>query len=91
MPEDFVKFGLIPELIGRIPVVVSLNGLDEDALVRILKEPKNSLLKQYTKLFEMDGVKLTIEEDALREMAHARLDYVERNGAGHHCHKEGQD
>jgi len=70
MPEDFVKFGLIPELIGRIPVVVSLNGLDEDALVRILKEPKNSLLKQYTKLFEMDGVKLTIEEDALREMAH---------------------
>ena len=70
MPEDFVKFGLIPELIGRIPIVVSLDELDEEALVRILKEPKNSLVKQYTKLFEMDGVKLTVEETALREIAH---------------------
>ena len=69
MPEDFVKFGLIPELIGRIPVVVALEELDEDALVRILTEPKNSILKQYTKLFEMDDVKLTVDEDALREMA----------------------
>ncbi len=69
MPEDFVKYGLIPELIGRIPVVVSLDGLDEEALIRILKEPKNSLLRQYTKLFEMDGVKFRIEEDALREIA----------------------
>ena len=70
MPEDFVKFGLIPELIGRIPIVVSLDELDEEALVRILKEPKNSLVKQYTKLFGMDGVKLTVEETALREIAH---------------------
>ena len=79
MPEDFVKFGLIPELIGRIPVVVSLNGLDEDALIRILREPKNSLLKQYTKLFEMDGVNLDIKEDALREMAHEAV--VRKTGA----------
>ena len=74
MPQDFVKFGLIPELIGRIPVVVSLDGLDEDALVRILKEPKNSLVKQYTKLFEMDGVRLTIKDDALREIAHESVE-----------------
>ena len=70
MPEDFVKFGLIPELIGRIPIVTSLNELDEDALVRILTEPKNSLVKQYTRLFELDGVKLVIGEEALREIAH---------------------
>ena len=74
MPQDFVKFGLIPELIGRIPVVVSLDGLDEEALIRILKEPKNSLVKQYTKLFEMDGVQLTIDDDALREIAHESLE-----------------
>ncbi|MBQ0059566.1 MAG: ATP-dependent Clp protease ATP-binding subunit ClpX [Lachnospiraceae bacterium] len=70
MPEDFVKFGLIPELIGRIPVVVALDALDEEALIRILKEPKNSLLRQYQALFDMDGVKLTFEEDALKEIAH---------------------
>ncbi len=74
MPQDFVKFGLIPELIGRIPVVVSLNELDEEALVRILKEPKNSLVRQYTKLFEMDGVELTIEEEALRRIARESLE-----------------
>lgn len=79
MPEDFVKFGLIPELIGRIPVVVSLDGLDEDALVRILKEPKNSQIKQYTALFEMDGVKLTVEEDAMREIAHEAV--IRKTGA----------
>ena len=73
MPEDFVRFGLIPELIGRIPVVVSLDALDEEALVRILKEPKNSLVKQYTKLFEMDGVKLKIEDEALTEIARESL------------------
>ena len=73
MPEDFVKYGLIPELIGRIPVTVSLDGLDEDALIRILKEPKNSLLKQYTKLFEMDGVNLRFEDDAIREVAHEAI------------------
>ena len=69
MPEDFVKFGLIPELIGRIPIVVSLEELDEDALVRILTEPKNSIIKQYSKLFAMDDVKLTVEKGALRAMA----------------------
>ena len=79
MPQDFVKFGLIPELIGRIPVVLALDELDEDALVRILKEPKNSLVKQYQKLFEMDGVKLTIEEDALKEVA--RLSVERKTGA----------
>ena len=73
MPEDFVKFGLIPELIGRIPVVVSLEELDEDALVRILTEPKNSIIKQYTKLFEMDGVALKVDEKALRAMAKEAL------------------
>ncbi len=69
MPQDFVKYGLIPELIGRIPVVVSLDSLDEDALIRILKEPKNSLVKQYQALFAMDNVTLTFQEDALREIA----------------------
>ncbi len=69
MPEDFVRFGLIPELIGRVPVVTSLDELDEAALIRILKEPKNSLVRQYTALFEMDGVKLTFEEEALQKIA----------------------
>ena len=69
MPEDFIKFGLIPEFIGRVPVVVSLDALDEAALVRILKEPKNSLVRQYQKLLELDGVELVFEEDALTEMA----------------------
>ena len=73
LPEDFVKFGLIPELIGRIPVVVSLNELDEDALVRIMCEPKNSLVKQYKKLFAMDGVELTVTEGALRKIAKATI------------------
>ena len=79
MPSDFVKFGLIPELIGRIPVVTSLDELDEEALVRILTEPKNSLVKQYTALFEMDGVKLTVDDDALREIAHQTV--VRKTGA----------
>ena len=69
MPQDFIKFGLIPEFIGRVPVVVSLDALDEQALVRILKEPKNSLVKQYKALMEMDGVKLEFNEDALSEVA----------------------
>ena len=67
--HDIVKFGLIPELVGRIPVIVPLEDLDADALVRILAEPKNSLTKQYTKLFEMDDVKLTFKEGALRAVA----------------------
>ena len=73
-PHDIVKFGLIPELTGRLPVIVSLNDLDQDALVRIISEPKNSLVKQYMKLFDMDGVKLTFEDDALREVASQALE-----------------
>lgn len=69
IPQDLVKFGLIPELVGRLPVITALNGLDEDSLVRILREPKDSLVKQYTKLFDMDGVDLVFEDDALREVA----------------------
>ena len=68
-PHDIVKFGLIPELVGRVPVIVTLNDLDEQALVRILKEPKSSIIKQYLKLFEMDGVELTFTDDALTEIA----------------------
>ena len=69
IPQDLHKFGLIPELIGRMPVVVPLSNLDEDALVSILKEPKNSLIKQYNYLFELDDVVLEFEEDALRSIA----------------------
>jgi ATP-dependent Clp protease ATP-binding subunit ClpX len=65
MPQDFVKFGLIPEFIGRVPVTVSLDMLDREALIRILKEPKNALTKQYEKLFELDGVTLEFEQEAL--------------------------
>ena len=65
LPQDFVKFGLIPEFIGRVPVTVSLDMLDKDALLRILKEPKNALTKQYKKLFELDGVALDFDDDAL--------------------------
>lgn len=69
MPQDLVKFGLIPEFIGRVPVTVALDILDEEALVRILKEPKNALTRQYQRLFELDGVELEFEDDALREIA----------------------
>ncbi|WP_099047352.1 ATP-dependent Clp protease ATP-binding subunit ClpX [Pseudobutyrivibrio ruminis] len=69
LPQDFIKFGLIPEFIGRVPINVSLNELTEDDMVRILKEPKNSLTKQYQALFKMDGVKLEFEDEALREIA----------------------
>lgn len=75
MPQDLVKFGLIPEFIGRVPVHVTLDMLDEDALVSILKEPKNALTKQYRKLFELDGVELEFEEDALRAIAKRALEY----------------
>jgi len=68
-PDDLVKFGLIPELIGRLPVISTLSELTEDDLVRILKEPKNALVKQYMKLFELEGVELEFEEPALREIA----------------------
>ena len=69
LPEDLLKDGLIPEFIGRLPVVVTLSALEEDALVRILTEPKNALVKQYQKLFALDGVKLQFDDDALREIA----------------------
>ena len=69
LPQDLVKFGLIPEFIGRVPVVTTLNELDRDALIRILKEPKNALIKQYRKLFSYDGVKLYFEDDALDAIA----------------------
>lgn len=68
-PQDLTKFGLIPEFVGRLPIVVSLNPLDENALVKILTEPKNAIIKQYQKLVGMDGVKLTVEMDAVREIA----------------------
>jgi ATP-dependent Clp protease ATP-binding subunit ClpX len=68
-PEDLLKFGLIPEFIGRLPVIATLDELDEFALVRILKEPKNALTKQYSKLFEMESVHLKFTEEALRAIA----------------------
>lgn len=72
-PEDLVKFGLIPELIGRLPVLTHVGHLDDDALVRVLTEPKNSLVRQYQRLFDMDGVRLTFEDEALREIAQKAL------------------
>ncbi|MGL5641561.1 MAG: ATP-dependent Clp protease ATP-binding subunit ClpX, partial [Paraclostridium sp.] len=74
--EDLLKFGIIPEFIGRIPVVATLELLDEDALISILKEPKNSLVKQFQKLFELDGVELEFEDAALRAIAKKA---IERN------------
>jgi len=68
-PEDLVKYGLIPEFVGRLPMVATLNELDEEALVRILKEPKNALTKQYAKLFDMEGVEIQFRSDALRSIA----------------------
>ncbi len=76
LPHDIVKFGLIPELVGRIPAIVTLDDLDKTALVRILTEPKNSIVKQYEKLFEMDGVKLNFDEEALEAIASLA---IERN------------
>ncbi len=74
--HDIVKYGLIPELVGRLPVIVSLDNLDEDALVRIIKEPKNALYKQYQKLFKLDGIDLEFEDGAFRAIAHLA---IERN------------
>ena len=73
LPQDFVKFGMIPEIMGRVPVIVSLDSLDRESLIRILKEPKNSIIKQYKKLFELDGVQLKFEEDALEAIADKSL------------------
>lgn len=72
-PQDLTKFGLIPEFVGRIPIHVSLRPLTEETLIQILKEPKNALLKQYQKLFALDGVRLTFEEDAIREIANKAI------------------
>lgn len=74
MPQDLLKFGLIPEFVGRIPVIVTLEALDEKALVRIMKEPRNALLKQYRKLFDLDGVELIFEPDAIAEIARKAME-----------------
>lgn len=79
LPQDFVKFGLIPELVGRLPISVGLDLLDEEALVKILTEPKNAITKQYKKLFELDGVDLEFEPAAIKEIA--RLSFERKTGA----------
>ena len=68
-PEDLLHYGLIPEFIGRLPVIATLDELSEDALCRIITEPRNAILKQYEKLFEMDGIKLVVKNDAIRRVA----------------------
>ena len=68
-PEDLVTYGFIPELVGRIPVIVNLEELDKEAFIRILQEPKNAIVKQYTKIFEMDGVSLSFTTEALERVA----------------------
>ena len=73
LPEDLVKFGLIPELIGRLPIITALHGLDEEAMIKILTEPKNSLVKQYQEYFEMENVELVFEKDAIEEIAKLAL------------------
>lgn len=75
MPQDLKAFGLIPEIIGRLPVLTYLNPLDREALARILHEPKNSIIKQYVKLFEMDGIKLTFSDDALKLIVDKAVEY----------------
>ncbi len=72
-PQDLTQFGLIPEFVGRVPIVVSLHPLNEDALVSILTQPKNAIIKQYQKLIAMDGVKLTVEDSAVREIANTAI------------------
>lgn len=74
IPQDLVKFGLIPELVGRLPVITALAGLDKESIVRILIEPKNSIMKQYVKLFELDKVELEFEDDALKAVAQKAID-----------------
>lgn len=73
-PEDLLRFGLIPELIGRLPMIVSLRELTEEALVRIMREPKNSLIRQYQELFRMDGVEMEIEDDAVNAIANKAIE-----------------
>jgi len=78
-PEDLIKYGLIPEFVGRLPVVATLDELDEAALIQILTEPKNALLKQYQKMFNMEGVELEVRQEALRAVSHRAL--ARRTGA----------
>ena len=73
-PEDLIKYGLIPEFVGRLPVVATLEELDEDALVQILTEPKNALTKQYEKLFEMEGCEIEFRDEALRAVARRAME-----------------
>jgi ATP-dependent Clp protease ATP-binding subunit ClpX len=73
-PEDLLRFGLIPEFVGRLPVTATLEDLDETALVQILSEPKNAIVKQYQRLFEMEGVKLTLPEEALKSIARRAIE-----------------
>lgn len=79
LPHDLVKFGIVPELVGRLPVITVLDELDEDALCRILTEPKNSLIKQYTKLFKLDNIDFEVTEDAMHEIA--RVTIEQKTGA----------
>ena len=72
--HDVIKYGLIPELVGRLPVIVTLENLDEDALVKIIRDPKNSLAKQYKKLFDLDGIELEFEDEAYRAIAHLAIE-----------------
>jgi len=69
MPEDLLKFGMIPEFVGRLPVITSVHNLDREALIRILTEPRNALVRQYRRLFELDGVDLEFTDDALEAVA----------------------
>jgi ATP-dependent Clp protease ATP-binding subunit ClpX len=77
--QDLLKFGMIPEFIGRLPVIATLEELDQDMLIKIIQEPKNALLKQYNSLFKMDGIKLDIKAEALREIA--QLAIKQKTGA----------
>ena len=74
VPHDLVKYGIVPELVGRLPVITVLDELDENALCRILTEPKNSLIKQYTKLFKLDGIEFEITDEAKLEIAKMAID-----------------
>ena len=98
-PEDLLKFGLIPEFVGRLPVVATLEDLDEAALVQILKEPKNALVKQYQRLFEMEGVELNFTDEALggdrrkaiirKTGARGLRSIIEARAAGRHVRPAG--
>ncbi len=82
MPEDLLRYGLIPEFIGRVPVVCALDALDLDALIQILTEPKNALVKQFQKLLHMDGVALEFEPEALKMVAAKAMEQKNGGGAG---------